>query len=149
MSFGRIQRTQGQVPMSDINVTPMVDVMLVLLVIFIITAPFMASALRLSLPKAESSQANVSARTVRVQLNAQGQIFLDDKPVAWPDLAKALRDRANQAASMEDGELPEVQLQADADVAYGRVVEVIDVAQLAGLTRIGFVTEHKPAASKP
>ncbi len=149
MSFGRIERTPGQVPMSDINVTPMVDVMLVLLVIFIITAPFLASALHLSLPKAESAQSNASARVVRVQLNAQGQIFLEDKPLPWPELAKALRQRATQAASSEDGSLPEVQLQADADVAYGRVVEVMDLAQLAGLNRIGFVTEHKPAASKP
>jgi len=135
--------------MSDINVTPMVDVMLVLLVIFIITAPFMASALHLSLPNAKSAQTNAPARFVHVQLNAQGQVFLENKPLALPELAKALRDRANQAASTEDGELPEVQLQADADVSYGRVVEVMDLAQLAGMNRIAFAADRKPAAAKP
>ena len=141
MAFGRFERVADQKPMSEINVTPLVDVMMVLLVIFIITTPLMMSALKLDLPKAQSAPTGVAQRVVSIAINAQGEIYLDKELILLDALAKALRNRANQAGAQE---LPEVQLQADVKVPYGQVVEVMGLAQQAGLSRIGFVTERKP-----
>ena len=135
MAFGRLERTEGPRPMSDINVTPLVDVMLVLVVILIITAPLMASSLRLDLPKAEGAKPQDAPTFVTVGMDAQGGLFLDDRPVTPPQLAQALSDAARRNPDTE------VQLRADQSVAYGKVVEVMGAAQKAGLSRIGFVAE--------
>ena len=139
MTFGRLERTPGAQPMSDINVTPLVDVMLVLVVIFIITAPLLASAIRLDLPKTEAAKALDTPRFVALAVDRSGQTFLNDKPVGLDELARQLR----QAASRDPD--TEVQLRADDAVPYGKVVEVIGMAQVAGLSRIGFVVEPAPA----
>jgi len=149
MAFGRFERTTGQTPMSEINVTPLVDVMMVLLVIFILTAPLMGSALKLDLPQADAASSSAAAQAVRLTMDAQGQVFLDDRAIAQDALAQALKVRATQSRAAGLEELPEVQLQADAQVPYGRVVEVMDLAQLAGMNRMAFVTERKPVAAKP
>ena len=148
MAFGRFERTPGQTPMSDINVTPLVDVMMVLLVIFIITAPLMISRLAMDLPKTEGVQASAPARVVRLALDTQGQVFFDEQPVSVEALARLLHERAAQAAAQGDGAMPEVQLRADEAVPYGRVVEVMGLAQQAGLNRLGFVTEAKSNAAR-
>jgi biopolymer transport protein TolR len=148
MAFGRFERTPGQTPMSEINVTPLVDVMMVLLVIFIITAPLMISRLAMDLPNAEGVQASAPARVVRLALDPQGQVYLDEQPVSIEVLARQLHERAAQAAAQGDGSLPEVQLRADEAVPYGRVVEVMGLAQQAGLNRLGFVTEPKSRAAR-
>jgi biopolymer transport protein TolR len=135
MAFGRLERTQGEPPMSDINVTPLVDVMLVLVVIFIITAPLLASSIRLDLPRAEGTQPGDAPRFVTVVLDRSGQVFLNDKPVSAAELAAQL------AASAKQNPETEIQLRADQTVPYGRVVEVMGVAHKAGLSRIGFVAE--------
>jgi biopolymer transport protein TolR len=135
MAFGRLERTQLPQPMSEINVTPLVDVMLVLVVIFIITAPLLASSIRLDLPKAEGTQAGEAPRFVTISLNKDGQSFLNDKPVTQTQLAEQL------AASAKQNPDTEVQLRADQGVPYGRVVEVMGAAHKAGLNRIGFVAE--------
>lgn len=139
MTFGRLERTPAAQPMSDINVTPLVDVMLVLVVIFIITAPLLASAIRLDLPKTDAAKAIDIPRFVALAVDRSGQAFLNDQPVALDELARQLR----QAASRDSD--TEVQLRADDAVPYGRVVEVLGVAQKAGLSRIGFVAEPVPA----
>ena len=149
MAFGRFERTPGQAPMSEINVTPLVDVMMVLLVIFILTAPLLGSALKLDLPQAQGASASAAAQALRLSVDAQGQAFLDDQPMTLDALAKALKARAAQSIAAGQVELPEVQLQADTLVPYGRVVEVMDLAQMAGLNRMGFVTQRKPDAPKP
>jgi biopolymer transport protein TolR len=135
MAFGRIERTTMDPPMSEINVTPLVDVMLVLVVIFIITAPLLASSIRLDLPKAEGTQAGDAPRSVSVVVDKAGQVFLNDKPVAPAQLAEQL------AASARQNPDTEIQLRADQGVPYGKVVEVMGVAHKAGLSRIGFVAE--------
>jgi biopolymer transport protein TolR len=144
MAFGRFERVAEQKPMSEINVTPLVDVMMVLLVIFIITTPLMVSALKLDLPKAQSAPSGVAQRVVSIAIHAQGDVYLDKELIAMDALANALRARVNQATQDGAEELPEVQLQADVKVPYGQVVEVMGLAQQAGLSRIGFVTERKP-----
>ena len=141
MAFGRLERTRGDPPMSDINVTPLVDVMLVLVVIFIITAPLMASSLRLELPKSEAAKAGEVPRFVTVVLDKAGQVFVNDKPVTAPQLAEQL------AASAKANPETEIQLRADQAVPYGRVVEVMGAAQKAGLNRIGFVADPGSGAA--
>ena len=137
MAFGRLERTQGPQPMSEINVTPLVDVMLVLVVIFIITAPLLASSIRLDLPGTDAAKPNDAPRFVTVALDAQGKLFLNDKPVTAAELAARLAESGKQNPETE------VQLRADQAVAYGRIVEVMGAAQKAGLNRIGFVAEPR------
>ena len=135
MAFGRLERTQGPQPMSEINMTPLVDVMLVLVVIFIITAPLLASSIRLDLPRTEAAKPNDAPKFIMVVLDKAGQAFIDDKPMAPAPLAERLAEAARQNPEME------VQLRADQAVPYGRVVEVMGAAQKAGLNRIGFVAD--------
>lgn len=138
MTFGRLDKPTGHRPMSDINVTPMVDVMLVLLVIFIIAAPLMASRIEVDLPKVEApvrSDAIEDEPHVRLGLDAGGQAWWDDRAVADEELERRLRQ-----AARDDG-TTEVWLQADEHVPHGRVLAIIAMAQRAGLSRIGFVTD--------
>lgn len=135
MAFGRLERTPGPQPLSEINVTPLVDVMLVLVVIFIITAPLLASSIRLDLPRTGAAQPAEAPRFVTVVLDASGQLFLNDQPVDLPQLAARLAETGRQQPDTE------IQLRADARVPYGRVVEVMGAAHQAGLNRIGFVAE--------
>ena len=150
MAFGRFERTPGQTPMSDINVTPLVDVMMVLLVIFIITAPLMVSALKLDLPNTDGAQASSAPpRFVKLSIDAKGVVYLDDKATSLDELKRSLNAQASKALATDHGELPEVQLRADERVPYGKVVEVMALAQQAGMNRIGFVTERKQPVPAP
>ncbi len=142
MAFGRLERTKGTEPMSDINVTPLVDVMLVLVVIFIITAPLLASSIRLDLPKTDAAKPGDPPKFVTVVVDKAGQAFFNDAPVTQPQLGMALLEAARANPETE------VQLRADQGVPYGRVVEVMGEAQKAGLNRIGFVADA-PAAPAP
>jgi biopolymer transport protein TolR len=141
MSFGRLERNPGARPMSDINMTPLIDVMLVLLVIFIITAPLMSSSLKLQLPQAAGARPSDAPQAVALAVNAAGRLFWGDEPIDELGLVARVREaaRANPAT--------EVQLRADKAVPYGRVAEVIGLLQDGGLSRIGFVTETTPAPS--
>ncbi len=135
MAFGRLERTTGPQPMSDINMTPLIDVMLVLLVIFMITAPLMTSALKLDLPKTEGAQPSDAPQSIALAIDAQGQMFVGDERVD----EDALRTRVAEAARLNPS--TEVQLRADRSVPYGRVAELIGLVQQGGLSRIGFVAE--------
>ncbi|RZJ06995.1 MAG: biopolymer transporter ExbD [Haliea sp.] len=144
MAFGRLERSAGTQPMSDINVTPLVDVMLVLVVIFIITAPLMASSIRLDLPSTSAATPSQAPQAVRVVMDRAATIFLDDQPVTLQALSARLVEVALQNPDTE------VQLRADEAVPYGRVVQVMGAAQQAGLNRIGFVADavgQGPAAA--
>lgn len=138
MAFGRLERTSGPQPMSDINMTPLIDVMLVLLVIFMITAPLLTSSLKLDLPRTDAARPGEASAALAVGLDAQGRLFYGDE--ALDDAA--FTARIGQAALANPQ--AEVQLRADRSVPYGRVAELIGIVQKAGLNRIGFVTE--PAA---
>lgn len=135
MSFGRLERTPGPQPMSEINMTPLVDVMLVLVVIFIITAPLLVSAVKVDLPKAQGAAVLETPRFIAITVDHAGQIFVDDQLLGQEALAAALRQAALRHPDTE------VRLRADAKVPYGRVVEVMGAAHLAGLHRIGFVAD--------
>ena len=134
MSLGRFDTSSRDKPMSEINMTPLVDVMLVLVAILIITAPLLASRIALDLPKADGTTlAQPQVAALRIALQADGALFLDDQPLS----REALAQRLQQAAQANPE--TEVQLRADASVPYGQVVQVMGVAQQAGLNRIGFV----------
>ncbi len=141
--FGRLERSKGAEPMSDINVTPMVDVMLVLLVIFILTAPLLASSIKLELPKTDAAKPMDAPKFVTLVVDKAGQVFLNDTPVAIEQLRARLTQTAVQNPETE------VQLRADETVPYGKVVEVMGVAQKAGLSRIGFVADVPAGLASP
>lgn len=132
--------------MSDINMTPLIDVMLVLVVIFIITAPLLASSIKLDLPQASAARSAEAPKSITVVVDASGQAYLKDQPVSLAELARQL------AAAGQANPDTEVQLRADKAVPYGRIVEVMGAAQQAGLNRLGFVADapapqaagHKP-----
>jgi len=134
MAFGRLERRPEAQPMSEINVTPLVDVMLVLLVIFMLTAPLLTSAIRLDLPQAEGLQSGEAPQSVTVALDAKGQIFFND-PVDAAVLAQQLEATARRNRETE------VQLRVDEAVPYGQVVVLMGAAQKVGLSRIGFVAQ--------
>jgi biopolymer transport protein TolR len=141
VAFGRLERQAGDQPMSDINMTPLIDVMLVLVVILIITAPLLASSIKLHLPKTEAARSGQAAAAVTVAIDAGGQVFLQDRLVSLSVLATEL------AAAQRANPDTELRLRADQSVPYGRVVEVMGVAQKVGLFRIGFVAEGAPGAA--
>ncbi len=143
MSFGRLERTKANLPMSEINVTPLVDVMLVLLVIFIITAPLLASSIQLDLPKTDAAKPLDAPKFVSVVIDKSSKVFLGDQPIELTDLATRLQQTAKSSPETE------VQLRSDETVPYGKVVEVIGIAQKAGLSRIGFVANPQAPVSKP
>ena len=143
MAFGRLERTTGPQPMSDINMTPLIDVMLVLLVIFMITAPLMTSSLKLDLPKSDAAQPSDAPQFIAVAIDPQGRFYVGDELLDAASFKARIGDAARQNAQTE------VQLRADRTVPYGRVAELIGMLQQAGLTRIGFVAEAAaPAASR-
>jgi biopolymer transport protein TolR len=139
MTFGRLERLAGVPPMSDINMTPLIDVMLVLLVIFMITAPLMTSSLRLELPKADATQASSAPQSIAVSLSVAGELYFGEDRLERPAFEQRLAAAAKVNPDLE------VQLRADERVFYGRVAELIGLLQKAGLSRIAFVAEPLPA----
>ncbi len=142
MAFGRLERDPGSRPMSDINMTPLIDVMLVLLVIFIITAPLMTTSLKLDLPKTEGARPSDAPLFIALSIDEQGRLFVGDEAVT----PEQLLQRAREAAQRDPA--TEVQLRADSHVPYGRVAELIGLVQEAGLSRVGFVTEAAAGPAK-
>ena len=144
MSFGAFNHHRQPGPMADINVTPMVDVMLVLLVIFILGAPMFTSAVKLDLPKAQAStsQQQAEAATVTLAIDGKGKIFWNNEPLE----REALEARLVEAARQDPQ--PELQLRADKDTRYEVVAQVMAAAQTNGLTKLGFVTDPKKVEKK-
>ena len=127
--------TSGQQEMmSEINVTPLVDVMLVLLVVFIITAPLLTpQSLKISLPKTTAVSSDNKPLQVRLTVDAQGRIELNQQTLSDAQLAEKLKQRA------VDPQL-QVQIEADKRVSYGRVAELMAIAQRAGVSKLSFMT---------
>ncbi len=143
MSFGGFSEGKQAPPMSDINVTPMVDVMLVLLVIFIITAPLFTQAIKLELPAAQSAPAQVKAETITLAIDAAGTIYWNEAALKLTDLPLRF------AASAKQLPQPELQLRADKSTRYEVIAQVMAAAQTNGIAKIGFITEPQHAAPPP
>jgi biopolymer transport protein ExbD len=142
MAFGGFERSPApSQPMAEINVTPLVDVMLVLLVIFIITAPLLAYAVKLDLPKADAPPVAGQVEAIKLALDADGRLFWNNEPLADDALAQRLEQAARRSPQ------PELHLRADKNTRYERLAQIMAAAQKAGLTRIGFVTEPADAAA--
>lgn len=135
MAFGRLERSDLPKPMGEINMTPLIDVMLVLLVIFMIAAPLMTSSLRLDLPRSSAATPSEAPKFIVVAISPEGALYLGDDKL---DAAR-LQARVGELAKANP-EL-EVQLRADKVVPYGQVAELIGWVQAAGLSRIAFVAE--------
>jgi biopolymer transport protein ExbD len=131
-------------PMSEINTTPLVDVMLVLLVIFIITAPLFHQAVPVDLPRIDSTRLDDKPRVVQVAIDAAGAVFVNGEAVPHDALAERLR-----TASLHAKPAPEIHLRADRATRYEGVAEVMAAAQKAGITRIAFVTQPGTDAERP
>lgn len=143
MAFGGFNDQRQQAPIADINVTPMVDVMLVLLVIFIITAPLFTHAIKLDLPRAQSAPAPEKPETISLSINAEGKIFWNNDQIPQKDLNTRFATAALKQPQ------PELQLRADKSTRYEIIAQVLSAAQSQGLTRMGFVTDAKEPQQKP
>lgn len=131
MSFGNNSQQQDSM-MSEINVTPLVDVMLVLLVIFIVTAPLLApQSLKINLPKTAAVAQETKHKALRLTVDAQGQLILDNQAVSDAQLADVLKERGAEA---------QLQIEADRAVPYGRIAELMALAQRNGISKLSFVT---------
>jgi biopolymer transport protein ExbD len=134
MSFGSFNEGGGQ-PMAEINTTPLVDVMLVLLVIFIITAPLFNQAVPIDLPKVNARDMDDKPLVLRVALDAQDRIYLNDLGVSFEDLDQQFR------TAMATGQQPEMHLRADRSTRYESIARIMAAAQRSGLEKIAFVTD--------
>jgi biopolymer transport protein ExbD len=137
MAFGGFNKEGNAAPMAEINMIPLIDVMLVLLVIFIITAPLLTHAVKVDLPKVSSKPNITRPDNVQIALDAGGRVYWNGQVIersAW---------RANMAAAAKLNPQPEVHLRADGAVAYRKVAEVMGDAAKAGLSRIGFVSDPR------
>ena len=134
-------------PMADINVTPMVDVMLVLLVIFMVTAPLLSSSVNVDLPKVNASPVNQDSEPLQVSVTAQGQVYLMDQAVDLPDLV------AKMQAIAKDQKDRRIFVRGDRANSYGRMMEVMGTIIQGGFTKVSLLTEQvgdgSPAASVP
>ncbi len=132
LSGKRFRRKASSV-MTEINVTPFVDVMLVLLIIFIVTAPLMQSGIKVDLPKQETGSLEIREENV-VTIRKDGAIFFNEKRITQSDLLARLKSMVAQSPTVE------VFLRADQKLAYGVVVSVMGVIKKAGVSRLGMVT---------
>ena len=141
MAFGSFNGNRGSAPMAEINVIPLVDIMLVLLVVFIVSAPLLTNAVKIDLPKA-SSQPNVTkVDNVQLAIKANGDLYWHGEPLAREQLIERLQEAGRQPVT------PELHLHADRDSRYEVIAEVMSEAGKAGLVKIGFVTDPSAAAA--
>jgi biopolymer transport protein ExbD len=135
MAFGGFNENNNQAPMAEINVTPMVDVMLVLLVIFIITAPLFTHAVKLDLPSAQSTAAPEKPETITLSINAEGKLFWNNAEINDQELMNRFVIAAQKTPT------PELHLRADKSTRYEVIAKVMAGAQNNGISKIAFVTK--------
>lgn len=135
MAFGSMDGGDREAPLAEINMVPLIDVMLVLLIIFIVTAPLLTHAVKIDLPKASSS-ANETTRThLQLAIDAQGRVYWNGESID----AEALSQRLAVAAKIEPQ--PELHIRAERTTPYEKIAQLMSEAARRGLTRIGFVTD--------
>ena len=135
MAMGSFNTSGAQAPMAEINTTPLVDVMLVLLIIFIITAPLLTHSVNVDLPRASSAPVEHKPATLQVSIDADGKVSLAGEAVSPTELESRFRDAVGRDAQVE------MHLMADRTTRYESVAETMSAARRAGLSKIGFVTQ--------
>jgi biopolymer transport protein ExbD len=137
MVFGGLTNDSGDGDNAEINMIPLIDVMLVLLVIFIITAPLITHAVKVDLPVASSQPNEVKPETINLSIQADGSVYWNAEAVdaaAW---------QARMDAAAQQTPQPEIHIRADGELAYKNVAQIMADSARAGLTRLGFVTDPK------
>ena len=132
------RRGGGNRPMSDINVTPMVDVMLVLLIVFMVAAPLMTVGVPIDLPETQAKQLNTESKPITVSVTPDGQVFLADQPVALEQLVTQV------AALAVNGTDERIYVRGDTTANYGAVMRVMGTLSGAGYSKIGLITDQAP-----
>ena len=127
-------------PLAEINVTPLVDVMLVLLIIFMVTAPLMTSGVRVDLPKTNAQPLNTDAEPVTVSINSAGDIYIQDAKVDVSDLVTKLQNIAQNNPDRR------IFVRGDKDLAYGRIMEVMGIITQGGFTKVALLAEQPTGA---
>ena len=135
MAIGSFNSPGSQMPTAEINMTPLVDVMLVLLIIFMITAPLMTHSVKVELPRAASTPAPDKPLTLQVSIDADNRVFVDSEAVDRDNLESRLREAVARDVNVE------MHLKADRSTRYEIVADAMSAARRAGLSRIGFVTQ--------
>ena len=139
--MGTGKEAPGRTTMSEINVTPMVDVMLVLLIIFMVTAPLIQQGVKVNLRQAKAAPVEAKEQKITLSINRGKQIFIGDVEVPLDQLEEKLKTNAKAQTDKE------IYLWADTDINYGMVVQVMASAQRAGITNVGMITD--PFAPRP
>ncbi|AQT60094.1 biopolymer transporter ExbD [Cellvibrio sp. PSBB023] len=134
MAFGGGLDDDNEV-MNEINMTPLVDVMLVLLIIFIITVPVLTHSVKVDLPRADNTPNELKPETINIAVNAEGAIFWNETQVSFDDLEARLAGEASKEPQ------PEIHIRGDKAVAYEHVIQTMAAVQRAGILKLGFVTE--------
>jgi biopolymer transport protein ExbD len=135
MAFGGLTNDAGDGDNAEINMIPLIDVMLVLLVIFIITAPLMTHAVKVDLPQASSQPNEVKPETINLSIKADGSVYWN------AEVMDAAAWQARMDAAARQTPQPEIHIRADGDLAYRHVAQIMADAARAGLTKLGFVTD--------
>jgi biopolymer transport protein ExbD len=135
MAYGGFSDNDGGRPMAEINMIPLIDVMLVLLIIFIVTAPLLTHSIRIELPKATAQVNLEKPETVTLSIDAVGGLYWNDTLISDAQLAINLADAARRKPQ------PELHLRAEKTTQYQKLAEVMAAAQNAGVNKIGFITE--------
>jgi biopolymer transport protein TolR len=130
-------------PMAEINVTPLVDVMLVLLIIFMVTAPLLNAGVAVNLPESKAKALEQDSKPVQITVDPTGQVYIDDLPVADAALGSELDTLAKRHDA--DGKPPLIFLRADQALDYGKVMKVMGELNRAGLNRVSLVTNSSSA----
>jgi biopolymer transport protein ExbD len=143
MAFGSFNQNGSARPVAEINMVPLIDVMLVLLIIFMITAPLMTHAVKIDLPNADSIAETQEIKHIDLAIDAEGQFFWNGAAVSRDQLRQHLQQ---VAADMPQ---PELHVRADQNVPYRAVAEALADAAKAGVSRIGFVSEPEAAEKSP
>jgi biopolymer transport protein TolR len=141
--IGRGGKGRGRYrPMGDINVTPLVDVMLVLLIVFMVTAPMMTSGVNVDLPKTDAKPLNTDSKPITVSINADGKIYLQDEALDLPDLVTKLTAIADNDMDRR------IFVRADKGISYGTVMQVMATVAQGGFTKVALLAEQ-PAGTAP
>ncbi len=135
MAFGKLSDEGGGQPQSEINMIPLIDVMLVLLIVFMITAPLLSNAVKVDLPQASSSPEEIKNDDIKLAMKAGGELFWNREAISREEL----EIRLINAAKLQP--VPELHLHADRNLDYGKIADIMSLSSRSGVSKIAFVSE--------